>query len=549
MGMRELLVLGCVSIAAVSCVPLVRWWFPAFDAAPSARRFRRSVSKAKRAGWIPWAATAFVMVTRALLLPWWKMPRPAVLDEFSYLLLADTFARGRLTNPAHPLWRHFETLFVLQQPTYASVYPVAQGFFLALGQVLLGHPWWGVWLSAGLMCAATAWAIQAWLPPVWAVFATAWVCLHMALGSYWIDSYWGGSCGAIGGSLVIGVVPRIQHRPRAWHGIILGTGFLVLANSRPYEGLILSATVVGYLIVWALRRRRAKRMRRIGGAFARALVVAVPGLLSLSFYCYRVTGSMVTLPAEEYMRQYAASPPFVWQSPPRVPNYRHEDLRRALQQLAAEDETYKSWPMAILNSMRKAILLEAFYLGPMFFFPVVMAPFLLRGRTGFLVVSSLVTITGILLTVPIEVHYGSPLACAFVIVAVQALRKLWLSRRFGNPIGMFLVPAAPVVCLTAISLGAFSQQPPKALEARERLARWLQGYGGQHLVIVHYGPTHDLMREWVYNHADIDSSEIVWARDMGAERNKELVDYYPRRHAWLALPDEPTVKVSPYNVK
>jgi len=31
---------------------------------------------------------------------------------------------------------------------------------MALGQVIFGHPWFGVWLSAGLLAAALCWALQ-----------------------------------------------------------------------------------------------------------------------------------------------------------------------------------------------------------------------------------------------------------------------------------------------------------------------------------------------------------------------------------------------------
>src|SRR5271154_4865117 len=109
------------------------------------------------------------LVARALLLPILPIPRPAIQDEFSYLLASDTFASGRLANPTPALPEHFETLQELIRPVYASKYPPLSGLVMAAAQKLTGVPWVGVWLSMGVLCALVCWALQGWLPSVWAL--------------------------------------------------------------------------------------------------------------------------------------------------------------------------------------------------------------------------------------------------------------------------------------------------------------------------------------------------------------------------------------------
>src|SRR5216683_2598177 len=225
---------------------------------------------------------------RAALLRIEPIPKPFLTDEFSYLLMADTFAHGRVTNPTHPMWIHFETFHVNQQPTYASMYYPAQGLFLTLGQVVFGHPFWGVWLSVGLMCASICWALQGWMPPAWAFLGGILAIIRLGTFSYWANSYWGGAVAAIGGALVLGAFPRIKRRGRVRDALILGLGLAVLGNNRPYEGVFYSAPILLALAMFILRSKDPMAsMRRV---FLPLGIVLVVTLSAMGYYFWRCTG-------------------------------------------------------------------------------------------------------------------------------------------------------------------------------------------------------------------------------------------------------------------
>src|SRR5262245_56849969 len=53
---------------------------------------------AKHRWLLAFGSASGVLAVRALLLPVWPIPQPSIVDEFSYLLLGETFASGKLAN-------------------------------------------------------------------------------------------------------------------------------------------------------------------------------------------------------------------------------------------------------------------------------------------------------------------------------------------------------------------------------------------------------------------------------------------------------------------
>ncbi|MGC1294641.1 MAG: hypothetical protein WA869_06340, partial [Alloacidobacterium sp.] len=193
------------------------------------------------------------MLLRLAILPFSPIPHPFVQDDFSFLLAADTFASGRLTNPTPAMWTHFESFHITMKPTYMSMYFPANGLVLAAGKVLFGHPWYGLLCVMGLMCAAICWMLQAWLPPTWAFLGGVLAVLRLGLFSYWINTYTGAGCiSALGGALVLGAFPRFMKTPRLRYSLLLAVGTILLANSREYEGALLCIPVAVVFGRWIL---------------------------------------------------------------------------------------------------------------------------------------------------------------------------------------------------------------------------------------------------------------------------------------------------------
>jgi hypothetical protein len=513
---------------------------------------------------------------RLALLPTLPIPQPGVHDEFGYLLLADTFAHGRLTNPTHPMWVHFESFYILWQPTYTAKFYPAQGLIMAAGQVLVGHPFWGVWLSVGLMCAAVCWMLQGWLPPGWALLGGFLTVIRLGTFSYWANSYWGGAVAATGGALVLGALPRVKRSQRVRDALLMGLGFAILANSRPYEGLFLGLPIAAAMAAWMLRKDGPTLRLATRRIIAPLVLVLLLTACAMGYYFFRTTGSPWLTPYQLYERDYSPAPYFPWQALRPMPDYHHAVMRGFYQNtMVRHYEEFRSVSGMVVSCVLILFLTGLFYLGPALGIAlpatVLALPYGFRWRaigptTRFLLLVCGATITGSMLSPWFLPHYAAPIASALIALVLQSMRFLRSQAGKWQPAGVFITRAIPSICVLMLALRVSAN--PLHLPTTPRVnagtgATWctlgladlgraamlakLQGCPGLQLAIVRYGPRHVMgFPEWVFNEADVDKAKVVWARDMGPARNDELLHYFRDRRAWLVEPDENPPRLSRY---
>jgi hypothetical protein len=491
-----------------------------------------------------------VIALRLALLAQLPVPNPGIHDEFSYLLMGDTFVQGRLANPPHPLWRSFETFHVLWFPTYASKYPPAQGLVLALGQ-LLGNPWIGVLFSAAAMAALFVWMLQAWMPARWAFLAGVLAAFRLCIASYWMNSYWGGAVAAIGGALILGAFERTKKRPSLAMGILLGLGVAIVFNSRPYESVFFCLPVAGAMLFWLWRQFKETETHHV----ALRLVVLPVGVILLVTGClmarynWRVTGHAALPPYAYDARLHDRAAMFVWQTPKPAIHYDNAEMENFYNQYErlAYDRTWTTLKSVFADKWEHCSLA---FLWPACWLLVPGVFFLYRDtRFRFLLVTLLSVLFGYCLVVWPGPHYIAPAAAILFAALAQSIRHLRTIRIFGRPIGAALSRAILLALVVDVSLLVLQRLGDSqgwggwGLSDRADLLRELETTPGKHVVVVRYGPDHSVHEEWVFNAADIDGSKVIWARDLPGEVNDQLFRYYPDRTIWLAQPDTGEVSV------
>ncbi|MBV9341313.1 MAG: hypothetical protein JO159_10555 [Acidobacteria bacterium] len=436
--------------------------------------------------------------------------------------------------------------------------------------MILGHPFWGVWLSTGIMCATICWMLQAWVPPLWALMGGLLATVRLGTFSYWANSYWGGAVTALGGALVLGALPRIKRRHRMRNALLMGVGFALLFGSRPYESALFSVPVIIAIATWMRSGTKEKRGQTLLHVVVPLAVIMTATAGFLMYYCWRTTGKALVPPYIVNLRTYAVDPNFAWLPLRAVPQYHHDVIRRHwLGWDIDQYQTVRAHPL--ISTAVKILMLWFFYLGPLLSVPFLALGFVLPygmslrdlgARTQFLLVVCAANLLAILLAVPINPHYAAPTTgavYALIVIAMERIRR-WnkKTKRTGIFVVRAVLTAALGLFLLRISIPVLHLpinnpaqpwtwcSPWNQLLPRAQVESRLRALPGEHLVIVHYSPEHDPREGWISNSADIDNSKIVWAHDMGPDLNKELFQYFSGRQIWMVYPDRDPIELSPY---
>jgi hypothetical protein len=535
-GMSDFVLLGAA--ASMAAMILARRWIS---------RVLHAV--AVRPAWAMALLFTLPIVLRLVLLPQHPVPVPQTSDDFSYLLLGDTLTHFRLANPMHPMRRFFETVFVEQEPSYSSIYPLGQGIVLAFGELFFREPWVGVLLSIGLLSALCFWMLHAWVEPVWALTGGLLAVMMYGPLNQWTNNYWGGAISAIAGCLVFGALARLWIRPCARDAGLLGLGCGLEILTRPFESALLALAIA--VPVAMLLRRLPRRLPAVG------LLALAPALLLTLLQNKAVTESFSTLPYMLSRYQYGIPAAFTFQPNPQP----HRPLNREQQlDYQAQTDVHGSSPETparyLVRLADRVRFFRFFFLPPLYVALMFFMPDLRQRRYLWAAGTVAVFCLGANFYPYYYPHYIAAVTCLLLLFAIVGLRRLSRMRGGDAMRILLMLCAAHFVFWYGLHL-AGNQDLFIATgnyeswdfinfgdsEGRIAINRRLAKSPGQQLVLVRLGPTH-LLREWIHNDADVDNSRVVWALDLGPEEDARLLAYYPHRTPWIVEPDAKPPRLS-----
>lgn len=468
-------------------------------------------------------------------------PVPIFAGDHSALLAADTFAHGRLANPPHVLWTHFDRPEVLQNPSYVSRFGPLRGLVLLPGH-LAGEPLRGACLAFGLAAAAICWMLRAWVGRGWGLVGALLLAVSPSLAWSLGGGYDGSAAGLAAGALVFGALPRLTESARVRDGLWLGIGIALLA----LDDVALAVAAAIPAAVWIGSRLRAgpagARRSVLTRGVAPALVVTALAVSFLGYYNLRTTGELTTSPDRAYRAAYAAAPDWILERRDEPVEYTDRVIaqyygdRSQFIKPYLERRTFTGFftglppKVSYYGSLFCAGALALLLLAV----PLLWADPRVRfaaGATAFFAgVVALQTFE--------EPRLAAPFAAALFVLLANGLRFVWNLEIGPVQIGM-VIGTGLLVWSTGKAFERVQDaqliRETEPLYTRGSIAKNLSLAGqknGPILMLVQYGGGHAVRNEWVNNGADVDGEPVVWAREFGDGENDDLLAYYADRNRW-----------------
>jgi hypothetical protein len=306
------------------------------------------------------------------------------------------------------------------------------------------------------------------------------------------------------------------------------------------------------LTVWMWWKRGTLARSTLPRVVLPISVVLLMTAAAMGFYNYRVTKDPLKMPYMLHESTYAVVPPFLWQPLQPEHTYYHREFRDFYVGYVVPIYTsQRSIAGLVFSSMGKTLVLAfaCFWLLVPSLWLWAEPQALKRDRwLRFCLIMCGIFVAALLLEIWIWPHYAAPATGMLVVVALRSMRHL-RSRRYGGLIGQFVLRATlvlSVICFVIFCSRATQYDRSGWNYQRADMITHLKADGERHLVMVRYRSDHNVHQEWVYNDADIDSSPVIWAREMDKDQNRRLLEYFKDRRVWLLEPDLDSPMLTPY---
>jgi hypothetical protein len=492
--------------------------------------------------------SVFLLVSNLIYL-FIAQPLPIYADEFSFIFQAETFLEGRLTNPTPEYWEHFETFFIVQKPYFVSKFPPGQALFLALGKLLFNNYIIGIWISFYLACLAVYFMLKQWTTNVWAFLGTLAVASNGQFLNIWSNGYWGGAIAMMGGALLFGTIKAmVERKTTVRDGIFVAIGVSLLAYSRPYEGLFCCFLLLIPIVKYRLWQKISLNnfIFKLAGP---AVIVLFFTLGFLLHYNKVITGGYLSLPYNLYHSQYETARSFVFQKPHPEREYLHADMESFHKNEAKIFFQRKTVAGFFKGVFVKIFTYTRFYIRMAFLLPFV---FLLFTRKNFWEKYALAIFVVLLfsnfLSTWEQHHYLAPVTGIGIFLVIAGLKKL-LNSKFTYK-QQYINTVVAMLLLSPILgfVSHYRNEKSKFTKYKVDITNTLNQNSKKDLVFIRYNDSSGKStHSWNYNNPNLEQNDVIWARDMGSEKNHQLMEYYNDRNIYFLIGDKFPYVLKEYN--